>query len=449
MAEVTLLPSSSWTTLLNELHERIARRFVRPEPRRRALSYLKALISTSERKNGWRIAEAAGEASPDGVQRLLSAAAWDARKVRDDLREYVVEHLGDERSGVLIVDETGFLKKGEHSVGVARQYSGTADGVSNCQVGVFLCYASSKGAAFLDRALYLPEHWARDHERRARAGVPEEVQFVTKPDLAIGMFARALMEEVPARWVTADSLYGSNHELRLFLENHGQPFVLGVKSNDRVWKPPEEGSLQVRVDELSGEIPAGQWRRLSAGEGSKGERLDDWALVELYRLQLTGWERFRNYQHWGRWLLVRRSIYDPEELSYYVVFAPRENTTLQELVRVAGTRWKVECCFKEAKGLGLDEYEVRRWNGWYRHITLSLLAHAFVSVVRSYEAADERESGEDLLPPTLPEVRRLMCSLLLERLPEQRAVLCWSRWRRRHQLRAKRCHYRRRRLQRQ
>ncbi len=182
MAEISQ-SSSSWTTLLGELHDRIAWRFARPEPRRRALSYLKALISTSERRNGWRIAEAVGEANPDGVQRLLGAASWDARKVRDDLRDYVVEHLGDHRSGVLIVDETGFLKKGEKSVGVARQYSGTADGVSNCQVGVFLCYTSSRGAAFLDRALYLPEHWTQDHGRRAQAGVPEEAKFVTKPKL--------------------------------------------------------------------------------------------------------------------------------------------------------------------------------------------------------------------------------------------------------------------------
>lgn len=453
MAEVTQL-SASWATLLEELHDRIAWHFVRPEPRKRALSYLKALISTSERKNGWRIAEAAGEASPDGVQRLLNAASWDARKVRDDLREYVVDHLGDEKSGVLIVDETGFLKKGKNSVGVTRQYSGTADGVENCQVGVFVCYTSAKGAAFLDRALYLPEHWAQDHQRRLKAGVPEEAKFVTKPKLARGMLARTLLEEVPARWVTADSLYGSNHELRLFLENHGQPFVLGVKSNDRVWTLPKEGSLQVRVDELAGEIPAGQWRRLSMGEGSKGDRLYDWALVELYRLQLTGWEEFRSYQQrsWGRWLLVKRSIDDPQELSYYVVFAPREGTTLEELVRVVGARWQIECCFKEAKGLGLDEYEVRKWDGWYRHITLTLLAHAFVSVVRSrQEVREQQENGsEDLLPPTLPEVRRLVCCVLLERLPEQKTVLCWSRWRRRHQLRAKRCHqrsYRRRRLQ--
>lgn len=447
-------PFPRWTTLLEEVHDRIARRFARPEPRKRALSYLKALISASERRNGWTIAEAAGDVSPDGVQRLLGAASWDSREVRDDLRDYVVDHLGDGTSGVLIVDETSFLKKGQNSVGVGHQYCGTTDGVENCQVGLFVCYASSKGAALIDRALYLPEYWAKDYERRTQAGVPEEVRFVTKPDLAVGMLARAFLEEVPARWVSADALYGSSREFRLFLENRGQPFVLGVKSNDRVWKLSERGrlleqeSLHVRVDELAGEIPKEQWRRLSAGEGSKDERLGDWALVELERLQLTGWDRFRGYRHWGRWLLVRRSVTEPKQLSYYVVFAPKEGTTMREFVRVAGARWTVECCFKEAKGLGLDEYEVRKWDGWHRHITLTLLAHALVSVVRSYEVTheqgEEHVSGEELVPLTLAEVRRLMCSVLLRVLPEQQAALCWSRWRRKHQMRAKLCHRRRR-----
>ena len=443
-------PSASWDTFLDELYERIARRFARPEPRKRALSYLKALVCASERKNGWTIAEVAGDLSPDGVQRLLSAASWDSREVRDDLRDYVIEHFGDQESGILIVDETSFIKKGQNSVGVGRQYCGMTDDVENCQVGVFVGYASSKGAALIDRALYLPEYWAKDQKRRAQAGVPEEVRFVTKPDLAVGMLARAFLEQVPARWVSADAFYGSNREFRLFLENRGQPFVLGVRSNDRVWKLPERGrihepeSLHVRVDELAAEIPNEHWQRLSAGEGSKDDRPGYWALVELDRLQLTGWDKFRSYRHWGRWLLVRRSIADPRQLSYYVVFAPKEGTTMREFVQIAGTRWQVECCFKEAKGLGLDEYEVRKWDGWYRHITLVMLAHAFVSVVRFYEAAGEQDSGEeDLIPPTLPEVRRLMRYLLLRRLPDQRSALCWSRWRRKHQMRAKLCHRRR------
>ncbi len=424
---------------LRKLQERISCRFARPEPRGRALSYLKGLIGTSERKNGWQIAESAGEATPDGVQRLLNTARWDAEQVRDDLRSYVVEYFGDAEA-VLIVDETGFLKRGEKSVGVARQYSGTAGGVENCQVGVFLCYASKKGAAFIDRALYLPCEWAKDRERRAEAGIPEGVRFATKPTLAREMLERAFEAKVPAGWVTADALYGSNRNLRMFLESWGQPFVLAVKRDESLWALDERGPAQVRADRLAEEAPPEGWRRLSAGVGSKGERLYGWALLPLFRLQLTEEERF-----WGHWLLLRRSIEDPDEIAYYVVFAPKEGTTLEGLVKVAGARWRIESGFAEAKGeFGLDEYEVRRWAGWHRHVTLSLLAHAFVGVVRADEATRERGTPEDLLPLTLPEVRRLLYSLLLAKVPEEGAVLCWSRWRRRHQLRARRCHHRRR-----
>lgn len=426
-----------WKNELQKLQGRISCRFARPEPRGRALSYLKSLIGTSERKNGWQIAEAAGETTPDGMQRLLGTARWDAEEVRDDLRAYVVEHFGDVEA-VLLVDETGFLKRGEKSVGVARQYSGTAGGIENCQVGVFLCYASKKGAAFIDRALYLPREWAKDQERRAEAGIPEEVKFATKPTLAREMLERAFEAKVPAGWVTADALYGSNRNLRIFLEQREQPFVLAVKSNEPLWTLTDKGPAQVRADKLASEIPSGEWRRLSAGAGSKGERLHDWALLPLFRLQLSQEERF-----WGHWILLRRSIGDPEEIAYYVVFASREGTTLEELVKVAGARWRIESSFSEAKGeFGLAEYEVRKWDPWHRHMTLSLLAHAFVGVVRSSEATRENGTLEDLLPPTLPEVRRLMCSLLLAKLPEEEAVLRWSRWRRRHQLRARRCHYR-------
>lgn len=432
-----------WKNELRKLQGRISCRFARPEPYGRALSYLKSLIGTSERKNGWRIAEAAGEATPDGVQRLLNTARWDAEEVRDDLRSYVVEHFGDTEA-VLIVDETGFLKRGEKSVGVSRQYSGTAGGVENCQVGVFLCYASKKGAAFIDRALYLPREWAKDHERRSEAGIPEEVRFATKPALARKMLERAFEEKVPAGWVTADALYGSNRNLRMFLEQREHPFVLAVKRDEPLWTLDERGPAQVRADRLAEESTPEDWQRLSAGIGSKGERLYDWALLPLFRLQLTQEERF-----WGHWLLLRRNIEDPDKLAYYVVFAPKKGTTLERLVKVAGARWRIEAGFSEAKGeLGLDEYEVRRWAGWHRHITLCLLAHAFVGVVRSSEVAWENGALEDLLALTVPEVRRLMCSLLLAKLPEEEAVLCWSRWRRRHQLRARRCHQRRRRLER-
>ena len=438
------LQPSRWAIQLVELHDRIALRFARPEPRPRALDYFKALISTCERKNGWQIAEAAGERTPDGMQRLLGTSRWDAEEVRDDLRDYVVEHMGDhQHSGVLIVDETGFLKRGESSVGVCRQYSGTAGGVDNCQVGVFLAYTSEKGTAFIDRALYLPRGWANDQARRAETGVPEEVHFATKPVLAQKMLERAFEAGVPASWVTADALYGSNRAFRMFLERCEQPFVVAVKSDESLWTLDERhGPLQMRADNLAEDIPPEHWCRLSAGVGSKGPRLYEWALRPIFRLQLTEEERY-----WGHWLLMQRSLEDPQQMTYYVVYAPRSSTTLEAVVKVAGTRWRIENGFSEAKdGFGLDDYQVRRWAGWHRHITLSLLAHAFVSVVRSSRQSLEEEAVEELLPVTVPEVRRLMCSLLLARLPEEGAVVGWSRWRRSHQLRAKRCHQRRNRL---
>lgn len=371
----------AWAEELTELHKRIAHRFVRAEPRRRALAYLKGLVATSERKNGWRLAEAIGEATPDGVQRLLNQAQWDADLVRDDLRRYVVEHLGDE-GAVLIVDETGFLKKGNKSVGVQRQYSGTAGRVENCQVGVFLCYASEKGAAFLDRSLYLPKGWAVDRERRAEAGVAEGVEFRTKPELAEAMLERAFDAEVPASWVTGDTVYGGARRLRMFLEERGQPFVLAVKRDEPLWTLDERGPAQVSARKIAEGAEPEDFKRLPAGDGSKGPRVHDWALFPLFRLQLNEEERA-----WGHGLLVRRGIEDPEDLAYYVVFAPRETATLEELVRVAGTRWRIEECFEQAKGqFGLDEYEVRKWDAWHRHVTLSVLAHAFCAVVRSKEA---------------------------------------------------------------
>lgn len=372
----------NWAEELEELHGRVSRRFARAEPRRRALDYLKGLVGSSERKNGWRLAEAAGEDTPDGVQRLLNQARWDADLVRDDLREYVVEHLGDE-GAVLVVDETGFLKKGNKSVGVQRQYSGTAGRVENCQIGVFLCYASEKGAAFLDRSLYLPKGWALDQERKREAGVPEGVEFRTKPELAEAMLERAFDAGVPASWVTGDAVYGGARRLRMFLEERGQPFVLAVKKDEPLWTLElGRGPAQVSARTIAEGAAPEDFERLSAGDGSKGPRLYEWALLPTYRLQLTEEERY-----WGHGLLVRRNLSDPEELAYYVVFAPKEGTTLEELVQVAGTRWRIEECFEQAKGqFGLDEYEVRKWDAWHRHVTLSLLAHAFCAVVRSKEA---------------------------------------------------------------
>lgn len=355
----------------------------------RVLAYLKGLLSPTKRKNGWQLAEQAGEKNPDGIQRLLNNALWDADAVRDDLREYVVEHMGDENA-VLVVDETGFLKKGSKSVGVKRQYSGTAGRIENCQIGVFVAYASSQGHTLLDRELYLPKEWAEDAERRKEAGVPEKVQFATKPQLARKMLERALSAEVPCKWVTADEIYGGDRRLRIWLEQQEQAFVLAVTSNEPLWCNIGRGPRQERVSAMVASIQDDEWQRLSAGDGAKGPRLYDWARVALERLTWLTWLG-EDEVRWEHWLLVRRSIEKPEELAYYVVFCPI-GTDLQELVQVAGQRWTIEESFEITKDeVGLDEYEVRRWTGWYRHITLAMLAQAYLAVTRYYAAQREGE----------------------------------------------------------
>jgi SRSO17 transposase len=354
-----------WAVELEHVGARIAPRFTRVEPQRRALAYLRGLLAPVERKNGWQLAEAAGDATPDGMQDFLSRMRWDAQAVRDDLRAYVVEHLG-EPEAILVLDETGFVKKGAHSVGVQRQYSGTAGRIENGQVGVFLAYASAKGHALIDRALYLPERWAGDPARRAKAGVPEEVAFATKPKLGLAMLRRALTAAVPFAWVTGDSVYGADHRLRRLLERHGRGYVLAVTSAQRLGLKPVEDWLE--------DVPARGWRRLSAGEGAKGPRLYDWAYLPYRSLVAEGWKTG---------LLIRRSIREPDRLAFYLTLSPA-TTGLAELVRVAGTRWAIEACFEAAKGeVGLDQYEVRSWIGWHRHVTLAMLAHAYLAVVRT------------------------------------------------------------------
>jgi SRSO17 transposase len=387
----------SWAKGLEQLHALIAPRFARSEQRDRVLAYLKGLLSPTKRKNGWQLAEQAGEKNPDGIQRLLNNALWDADAVRDDLREYVVAHLGEEQAerAVLVVDETGFLKKGTKSVGVKRQYSGTAGRIENCQIGVFLAYASSKGHTLLDRDLYLPKEWAEDEARRKEAGVPEEVQFATKPQLARKMLERALEASVPCKWVTADEIYGGDRNLRRWLEQQEQAFVLAVTRNEPLWCDIGRGRglRQERVAAIVASVTDDEWQRLSAGEGAKGPRLYDWARVALERLTWLGGLGGEE-PRWEHWLLVRRSIEKPEELAYYVVFCP-VGTQLQELVQVAGQRWTIEESFEITKDeVGLDEYEVRRWTGWYRHITLAMLAQAYLAVTRYYAAEREGEKGE-------------------------------------------------------
>jgi len=375
-----------WRAGLDAVVARIAARFRRREVRLRVGRYLAGLLERVERKNGWQLAEQIGEAGPQGVQRLLNAAVWDADAVRDDLRDYVLDHVGDD-AGVLVVDETGFVKKGDKSVGVERQYSGTAGRIENCQVGVFLAYASAKGRAFVDRELYLPEAWTADTARRQEAGIPEAVSFQTKPALARQMLARAFAAGVPAAWVTGDAVYGDDGRLRAWLEEAEHAYVLAVSRNHLVWRQGQ----QERADHIIAAVPEAAWTTLSAGEGSQGPRWYDWTWVRLPVATAAGW---------ASWLLARRSQSDPSERAYYRTFGP-ETTTLPDLVRVAGTRWVIEESFERAKGgVGLDQYEVRRWQAWYRHITLALLVHAYLEVTRrmaNEEAGDEGKRGEPVL----------------------------------------------------
>jgi SRSO17 transposase len=380
-AAVEIEEVQAWAAGLEALHAQIGGRFARAEPRRRVLAYLRGLVGNVGRNNGWPLAEHAGERTPDGMQRLLATADWDQDLVRDDLRGYVVEHLGDP-GAVLVVDETGFLKKGTTSVGVQRQYSGTAGKVDNCQLGVFLAYASAKGRAFIDRELYLPKAWTEDRARCRAARVPEQVGFQTKPQLARVMLERAVEAGVPASWVTADEVYGQDPALRGWLEDRGMAHVLAIKSSELV--AVGDGPAKVSAAQLAAAVPAEHWVGASAGHGAKGRRLYDWT-----RIQLTPPAANR----WQRWLLVRRSRRDGE-LAFSVCYAPA-STSLVGLVRVAGTRWAIEDGFQQAKNeVGLDHYEVRRWPGWYRHITLALLAHAFLVVTRTRATSSNRAKGD-------------------------------------------------------
>jgi SRSO17 transposase len=312
---------------LEQLVEMLAPRFTRREARAHAQAYLEGLLGPVRRKNGWQLAEAAGDATPDAIQHLLGRAVWDADAVRDDLRDYVVEHLG-RRDAVLVVDETGFLKKGDHSAGVQRQYSGTAGRIENCQIGVFLAYASDQGHAFIDRGLYLPRSWSDDPQRCSKAGVPEDQSFATKPEIARRMLQRAMDAGVPFLWITGDEVYGNDRRLRVWLEENERPYVMAIASTQYLMR---ENARSQHASTAAADITADQWHRLSAGDGAKGQRLYDWAW-----LPMLSWGR-----RMQRGLLVRKSLTDKAEAAYYAVYAPF-NTPLQVLVNVAGRRWAIE-----------------------------------------------------------------------------------------------------------
>lgn len=364
-----------WRRALAETKEFLAPAFRRAEQRASASAFIDGLLSRAERKTGWMLAEEAGLDRPYRLQSLIGRSSWSADELCNRVRQYVIDALGS-ADGVLVVDETGFVKKGEHSVGVARQYSGTAGRVENCQVGVFAAYASRFGHALIDRRLYLPKGWAEDPARRVKAHVPEDMAFATKPAMAREMVGRLLDEGVPCAFVLADALYGSDYQFRRMLEKRGQAYVLAIRSNHALRFLEEWRFVQTDPAALISDLEAQAWQSLSAGEGAKGPRLYDWVRLPL------NWETDDGFT---RWLLARRSLRDPDAIAYYFAYAPSQ-TTLAELAAAAGLRWTIEECFLRAKDdLGLDHCEARSWHGWHRHMTLVMAAAAFLAGITAQQ----------------------------------------------------------------
>jgi SRSO17 transposase len=367
--DLDMLDVQVWNLYWGDVQRRIDPLFARSEARDQARRYLAGLLSPAERKNSWQLAEICGAANPYGFQHLLGRAVWDADAMRDRLRTYITDYLAAP-DAVGVIDESGFLKKGDQSAGVARQYSGTAGKIDNCQIGVFLSYASEHGHTLMDRELYLPAAWTDDRERCRQAGIPDARHFLTKPALARQMLERTFAAGVELAWIAGDSVYGDDRGLRHWLEGRRQAYVLAVTGKEHLCYEQKSQS----VSTILGGLPTKGWARLSAGAGSKGPRTYDWLYLELGEPVAEGWKRG---------LLIRRSIAKPNELTAYVIFAPA-GTSLAQLVRVAGLRWTVEESIQTGKGeVGLDHYEVRSWTGWYRHMTLAMWAQAFLAVARA------------------------------------------------------------------
>ncbi|HEX4018791.1 MAG TPA: IS701 family transposase [Frankiaceae bacterium] len=410
----------------------IESRFARYEPLRHAAGLMLGMLAPLERKNCWTIAEHRGDLSPDGLQHLLARARWDADAVRDDLRGYVSGAFADEQA-VLVVDETGDLKKGAESVGVQRQYTGTAGRIENAQVAVYLTYAAPRGHALVDRALYVPKSWTGDGERRERAGIPAELEFATKPALATAMIRRAVTAGTPAAWVAGDEVYGADPRLRATVRELGLGYVMQVAANRRV----RTHAGPMRVDAVAALLADQPWQTYSCGRGAKGHRDYAWAWVAILPEDGDEPASTSGEHH----LLIRRTR-SSGELAYLRCWTPRP-TSLAQLVRVAGQRWRVEESFQSAKGLvGLDQHQVRRWTSWQRWSTLAMLAHAFLAVATAIER-DHAPTPDGMIELTVNEFRRLFDALLLDKRPSLHALLSWSAWRRRHQYRARESHYRR------
>ena len=441
----TLREISTGYECLRQMHERLRPHFARPEVHQHALHYLQAVLSDIPRKNGWQIAEQARQARPYGIQRLLSAAVWDQDACRDDLRDLVCQSLRAPQPDaapfpVLVLDESGFPKRGRHSAGVGPQYCGRTGRVENCQVGVFLSYVTAVGHALIDRELYLPEDWCQDGPRRITAHIPESVRFATKPELGQRMIQRAQAADLPFRWVVADTVYGHSPELRRFLEERGCSSALAVPCT-------EVGCVQTRSGLLLGDVAsiaqqavrARDWQRLSQSLGTKGERLFDWARLPLVQAGVADG---------CHWLVVRRCLDDPHELAYSLVWAPLD-TPLPLMVQAIGARWHIEEDLQASKALGLDQYEVRSFPGWYRHITLVLLAAALlvgITIQSHLTAAAPQESavGPPLIPLTTSEARHLLAHLFWPAPTSVPLIAHWSWWRRTHQYWAGYYHRRRR-----
>ena len=441
---------AGWSLSLRQWQSRLAPLFARPEVLEHALLYLHAILSDIPRKNGWQIAEHARQLRPYGMQRLLSRAVWNQEAVRDELRRFVCHTLSPPAEvcepadpealfPVVVLDESGFPKRGRHSAGVGPQYCGLTGRVENCQVGVFLSYVTALGHALIDRELYLPEDWCADAARRQAVHIPEPVRFATKPELAQQMLKRVLAAGVACQWVVADSVYGHSPDLRTFLQEHARSYALAVPSIEVICVQTPDGPLLSDVGSITHQLRAKDWQRLSMSQGTKGERLFDWARLP--------------WVHGGRvdgrhWLLLRRCLDDPQEVSYYLVWAPPD-TSLSTMVQAVGARWHIEEDLQASKDLGLDQYEVRSYLGWYRHITLVLLAYAFLVGIC---VQDQMHQGSPETPPdcsplvalTPAEVQHLLARLIWP-LPTSVPLVCgWSRWRRWHQYWAGYYHRRRR-----
>ncbi|WP_393101795.1 IS701 family transposase [Streptomyces sp. LN325] len=375
---------AEWDTELETLLRQVGDVFPRADLRRRAKACVRGLLGPVSRKNGWQLAEYAGWRRPDGQQHLLDRAKWDVDELRDRVRRYALDGLANGVGGVLVIDETGFAKKGKTSVGVARQFTGSLGGVFPCQIGVFAAWATTRGATLVDREIYLPQVWTGDRERCAAARVPETVGFATKPRLAEKMIDRILPELPENTWLAADEVYGRDGGFRSFAESRQLPYVVNVSSAQTVL--PRPGWR--RIDKLAAAADDSEWQLIEAGPSQTGSRWWQWWVRRIADPQEPVGSTVRGQPWPSRWMIARRRPETPDDLDYYLAWGP-SGTPPEHLAHVAGARWRVEDAIKLGKHqCGLADYEVRHWHGWYRHITLSMLAAAFLAVQAATGDAD-------------------------------------------------------------